>query len=718
MTTIAQLPPVATVGAGDLLPLSQAGATYSVTVAQLTATLQPLITVPTGDLLGRNSLGAGSPEPVSLGAGLALTSGVLAANGADHAGFPVQAAMSLSDSLVIESAAAPGLLAVTALRGLFSAGGGISIDGNGVIAVTESGIPGPTGPQGPAGPQGAAGPQGPAGVTGQGLVAPGVANSASTIGASDYVAIWQNGANAWIPYSQLIGGQTINQLPAASPAADGDTLLVAQGGNVLNVQSFGALWTYLQAKIPTLQTGVVELTANTVLDSTVHNDRLLVASQPLTLSANFANMGSGFSCTLINLSAGVVTMGTGITSGAGSASLPPGGSTSLVGITYSGGSLVWWNGIVPNAPTLTVATIAAPAPGAAFIVSGGIFNDAPTALDYSTDGGASWTAAASPVITASAYSFLLSGLTAGTYTVQVRDHANPAVLGASNAFTIIPPAVTIQAPPASVTLGAALAVSGTVSPAGDAVSVGLSGSATSAPASWINATVSGADWTASLTPAEAGAIYIWAAQTSDTAVEAVSGAVSVVAASLTVGAPATGTAGSLLAITGTVSPAADAVNVQLSTASSPAPASGWTAAVNTAGSFAASLAPAAAGTYYAWAQDPATGLTAVSAAIAVSAQASVTYGINTPLTGLTYTHGSGNIGVNGSLSQAAATQVAVGTSNTAPPTSGWQAALIIDNNELWAIEYPVPSTPGTYYIWVETTAGGSATVSSYTVTVS
>jgi hypothetical protein len=142
------------------------------------------------------------------------------------------------------------------------------------------------------------------------------------------------------------------------------------------------------------------------------------------------------------------------------------------------------------------------------------------------------------------------------------------------------------------------------------------------------------------------------------------------------------------------------------------------AAVTTAGSFRASLTPASAGTYYAWAQDSVTGLTAVSSAIAVSAGSTVTYGINTPLTGLTYTHGAGSIGVNGDISQAANTQVAVSTSNTTPPASGWQPALIIDNNQLWAIEYPVPATPGTYYIWVETSAGGSATVSSYTITVS
>ncbi len=148
MTTIAQLPPATTVGASDLLPLSQSGLLYSVTVSQLTANMQTLISVPTGDLLGRQSVGAGAPESIGLGTGLALNGGTLAANGADHASFPVQSAMSLSDEIVISANSAPGLLPVTALRGLFSAGTGVSIDGNGVITVTASAVAGPAGPQG------------------------------------------------------------------------------------------------------------------------------------------------------------------------------------------------------------------------------------------------------------------------------------------------------------------------------------------------------------------------------------------------------------------------------------------------------------------------------------------------------------------------------------------------------------------------------------------
>jgi hypothetical protein len=717
MTTIAQLPAAASVGANDLLPLSQAGLLYSAKVSQITANLQPLLNVPTGELLGRQSIGTGAPESLSVGTGLSLSGSTLSATGADHALYPLQAAMALTDDLVISNNGTPGLLPVIALRGLFSAGTGVSVASTGVISVTASSIAGPAGPPGPAGATGPAGAQGVAGPGGPGLVAPAAANSASSIGGSDYVAIWQNGANAWIPYNQLIGGQTINQLPAAAPAADSDSLLVAQGSSSLSVQSFGSVWAYLQAKLTTVKAGVVDLTANTVLDGSAHNNRILIASTPLTLTANFANMGSGFTCSLINLSPGLVTFGTGISSGSGATSLPPGGSAALIGFSYSGGSQIWWNGIVPNAATITVNSITAPAPNTGFTVTGGIFNDAPTALDYSTDGGVTWLAAASPVITANAYSFTAAGLVAGTYTIRVRDYANVAVTGGSNSFTILPPSVSINALPAASIVNAGLAVSGTVLPGNDGVQAGLSASQTTPPASWVNATVANGSWSATLNPAVTGTYYVWARQSAATNVQAISSAINIVAATLTISVPATATAGAALTVTGTVSPIADVVNLQLSTQNTTAPTSGWIASTNSNGSFSISLTPPAAGTYYAWAQDPVSGVTAVSAAITVAAAAAVAYTINNP--GGTYTHGLGLVPLNGNVTppQSIPTQVALSTSNSVAPTSGWQTASNINANTLWGIYYTTPSVAGNYYVWVETTAGAAQTVSSFTVTV-
>ena len=410
-------------------------------------------------------------------------------------------------------------------------------------------------------------------------------------------------------------------------------------------------------------------------------------------------------------------MGTGITSGSGSTSLPPGASTTLIGLSYSGGSLVWWSGVVPNAPTITVGSIEAPALSISFVVSGGIFNDAPTALDYSVNGGLTWVAAETPVITLNAYSFTVPGLSAGTYTIRIRDHNNIAVMGVSNSFTIAPPSISIASLLGTVMLGNAISVSGLVSPGSYAVQIGLSASATVVPTSWVNAVVSVGTWTGSLTPATVGTIYVWARQVANTGVNAVSAAISVVTASLSITVPSSGTAGTALTVSGAVSPAADTVNVQLSTQNGTAPTSGWTVATNSSGSFSAALTPPAGGTYYVWAQDPMTGTTAVSSTIAVTAAAALTYDFNNP--GGSYVHGVSTVPLNGSITppQSVATQVALSTSNSVVPTSGWEAAAIIYSNSLWAIYYTTPAGAGNYYVWVQTTAGTNSAVSSFTVPV-
>jgi len=99
--------------------------------------------------------------------------------------------------------------------------------------------------------------------------------------------------------------------------------------------------------------------------------------------------------------------------------------------------------------------------------------------------------------------------------------------------------------------------------------------------------------------------------------------------------------------------------------------------------------------------------------------ASVSYTVNQPGT-TSYAAGSGTIALNGGISPAqnVATQVAFSTSNAAAPSAGWQSASIIDNNSLWAVYMPIPATAGSYYVWVETAAGASVTVSSFALTIS
>src|SRR3974390_2296495 len=107
MPTISQLPSANQITAADEVPLSQQGAARSVSVGTLLAGTQPAIAAPTGALLGRTSLGAGGPEPISVGFGLQLEADTLRATGADHADFPVQATLVPSDQVVLNSGGVP-----------------------------------------------------------------------------------------------------------------------------------------------------------------------------------------------------------------------------------------------------------------------------------------------------------------------------------------------------------------------------------------------------------------------------------------------------------------------------------------------------------------------------------------------------------------------------------------------------------------------------------
>jgi hypothetical protein len=88
---------------------------------------------------------------------------------------------------------------------------------------------------------------------------------------------------------------------------------------------------------------------------------------------------------------------------------------------------------------------------------------------------------------------------------------------------------------------------------------------------------------------------------------------------LTVSVVGAGMVGATLAVTGTVSPAGD--TVQLSTGAATLPTGAWTTATSANGTFATTLTPVAAGTWYVWAYDPVTGAQAVSGAVTVASPA-------------------------------------------------------------------------------------------------
>ena len=319
MPTISQLPSTSHVTAADQIPISQSGSACSVNVGTLLAGTQPAIIIPTGNLFGRTSLGPGGPDPVTVGVGLSLNASTLAATGADHAAFAIEGSIALTDQAVVNSTGSPKLLPLPLLRGLFSAGANIEIDQNGTISATATGA------------------------------ASGGASSYSisslpaveSISAGDLVGISQSGTDHTISYADFIDGQTIDEVQAAAPVSGTDTVLVAQNSNVMARQTFAAIWTWLTANLPGYQMPAIELTTDTTLSAAAHNGRLLICSQPLTVTPAPASMGSGFSCTLINLGSGNVTLGSGITTSSGNASLPVGQAAVLTCATYSGGTVVY-----------------------------------------------------------------------------------------------------------------------------------------------------------------------------------------------------------------------------------------------------------------------------------------------------------------------------------------------------------------------------------------
>ena len=86
---------------------------------------------------------------------------------------------------------------------------------------------------------------------------------------------------------------------------------------------------------------MVEITTNTTLDGTIHNGAILVCSQPVTLTPAFANMGSGFTCSVVNVSGGNVTFGAGVITSSGTQTLPTGQAADLRAFSYTGGNVVF-----------------------------------------------------------------------------------------------------------------------------------------------------------------------------------------------------------------------------------------------------------------------------------------------------------------------------------------------------------------------------------------
>ncbi len=331
MPTISQLPAADTVSASDLVPISQGGSAHAISVGTLLAQTQPAIMIAPPSLLGRYSLGTGGPDTIALGVGLTLNNGTLSSSSFDLTSLPLQTSLDLDDQIVVTNAGTPQVLELTQIRELFTAGSNITIDANGVISSSTLN-----------------------GVTTYSLTA---LASVSAIASSDLVGISQAGQDHTITYANFLDGLTIDEASVAAAASDSDTFWVAQANNVMLRQTLSALWPWIAGKLPCWTRPVIELNINTTLSAGAHNCAILVCSGPVSISASAANLESGFSCELINVSSGQVTFSSNILTSNGSNELSPYQSAVVHCITYSAGTVIF--------ASMSAASLATIAPGQA-----------------------------------------------------------------------------------------------------------------------------------------------------------------------------------------------------------------------------------------------------------------------------------------------------------------------------------------------------------------
>ncbi|MBW4091072.1 MAG: fibronectin type III domain-containing protein [Proteobacteria bacterium] len=345
-----------------------------------------------------------------------------------------------------------------------------------------------------------------------------------TISASDLVGISQGGADRNISYAAFLDGLTIDLAQPATPVTDTDTFWVAQGTSTMLRQTFAAIWSWIATKLPSYKRPVVEITTDTTLDGTVHNGAMLICSQAVTLSPAFINMGNGFSCDIINLSDGGVTLASGITTSTGSAILLPRQYAVIRGANYTGGSVVYAGisssavavpgqvtGLAANGATSSAITLSWSAS-----TGGGV--PASYTVQLRSTGTTNWITANGAV---TGTTFTVTGLAASSsYDYQVygvnAGGSGPAstivtvsTLAAAGAVS----AVTWNVAPTGsyVHASGTVGVNAHVTPASASVQFGFSTSSTVAPPGWTAGSLVNTDlWGAFVPiPTVAGSWYAW-----------------------------------------------------------------------------------------------------------------------------------------------------------------------------------------------------------------
>ena len=161
-----------------------------------------------------------------------------------------------------------------------------------------------------------------------------------------------------------------------------------------------------------------------------------------TINGTFSNDGTSPVLTIsVDAGAfGALPAGSSATSGLITLSMP-GIATGTHTVQVKDGNGVLSNTVsfaVTAVETLTVTTPGAQVAGTGFAVAGTYANGTPATLDYSLDGGTTWTAASGPTISGGTYSIpgVVVPAANASQTVRVRDHGAQSVVGVSGAFAV------------------------------------------------------------------------------------------------------------------------------------------------------------------------------------------------------------------------------------------------------------------------------------------
>ena len=563
----------------------------------------------------------------------------------------------------------------------------------------------------------------------------------TTIAGSDLVAISQGGTDHSISYENLLDGMTIDVASTAGPASDADLFWVGQGSSTMLAQTFATVWTWIKGKLQTYRRPVVEISINTTLDGTIHNGAILICSQPITLTPAFPNMGSGFTCSVVNLSGGNITFGVGIVASSGTPTLPTGQAAELRAFTYSSGNVVFAaiaggalaqppgqvTGLAVGVATSSSVSLTWQAPAAGGAATGYTVNYRVTSL------GGAWT-----LQSAAGTSLIVSGLAAATqydFTVIANNAAGSGA--ASSVATGITQAAPTQ-PPGQVTgLATSNPTASTVALAWTAPSTG--GAVGSYTVQY--RTTGGTGWNVAASGVVATACTVTALAASTgydfqvlAANAAGSGTPSAVASATTITAPPglpTGLAAG--AATGTTmplswtAPASGGAVASYSARWSPHAANAWTTVANIGGT-STTITGLTVSTSYDFEVEAvnAGGVSGWTGAINAVTTSGGNYLLTAgflPAAGSTWQVNADGIGVNsndtsatvdGSHTVPASVTHAWSTSNTATPTTGLQPATQFSNtgHNYWATYMTAPGTPGNYYLWAIAKDAGANVVAT------